>query len=290
MSLIVIVLPDSESVVEEFLKDTRRCQVCDYVTKYSHNLKRHMQSKHGIGGGGTQEKMMKCLRCGYMSRFKSNMQRHQRKVHGVSISPDTVEELAMEMPVESEHIQLNSTHDITFEDKQKLDISAEHINEESNSSKHAISGTSLQWQIKKEVTSDDNDETQDANATVHVEMYSDPKSKKRKKAGLECNYCHEFFPDLDALKEHVVEMHFGGQSDGLVCNICGKDFRNEVDYQGHIAGHDNLLKCTCGNVFNSHWSWRKHKACCKISKAGIQIIKTEEDSEEGKSDVNRDQF
>ena len=223
-------------------KDVRTCELCGYTTKYSHNLKRHLQSRHWVGNTGSNNTLMKCSECEYVSRFKANMQRHQRTKHSLIMSDGTWEYIKIIMPPE-DHLGKNHACETNIETNEDTAVSLDGIIDHDNNSNDRC--------LKTETGSLEQEEIQDGVVVLPKCSYdikivgsSAMKSKKRKKSGFECNYCHEFLDDLDELKVHIDEVHFGGHCNEFICNTCGKEFKKELNYRGHIASHVSSGKCT----------------------------------------------
>ena len=223
-------------------KDVRTCELCGYTTKYSHNLKRHMESRHWVGNTGSNNTLMKCSECNYASRFKANMQRHQRTKHSLIMSDGTWEYIKIIMPPEG-HLDTNHACETKLEENKDTAISLDTIVDQ----KYDSNDTGLKTEteaLEQEEIQDGVDVLPKCSYEIKIVRSSAMKSRKRKNSGFECNYRHEFLDDLDELKVHIDEVHFGGHGNEFICNTCGKEFKKELNYKGHIASHGSSGKCT----------------------------------------------
>ena len=201
-----------------------------------------MESRHWVGNTGNNNTLMKCSECDYVSRFKANMQRHQRTKHSLIMSDGTWEYIKIIMPPEG-HLDTNLACETKLEEKEDRAISLDTIVDQ----KYDSNDTGLKIKtgaLEQEEIQDGVDVLPKCSYDIKIVRSSSMKSKKRKNSEFECNYCHVFLDDLDELKVHIDEVHFGGHGNGFICNTCGKEFKKELNYRGHIASHGSSGKCT----------------------------------------------
>ena len=260
---------------------TKKCSICAYSTNYPSNLKRHLNIKHHIGERKAPVQDFRCSYCHYSTTVKCNMQRHLRKVHTIPATAETVEDHASVIVIDNK--QANMSHDEYF-DTSMNDTGAsdfEDLKPDLSANKRR------KWHHKDGANEFSIAETSgdDGSAEIDTEL----KRKRQKsslKSDIECIYCHMCFADKDVLKQHIDEIHCGASDSGFTCEYCSKEFRHEFSYRGHLASHQNTLQCSCGSTFNSNWQLKKHKGRCKIAKAGLEVQKNSDDSNEGSEESN----
>lgn len=97
-------------------------------------------------------------------------------------------------------------------------------------------------------------------------------SQRGNSDGFICNICGKSFTMKGNLTDHV-KLHQGIYR--YKCDICGKGFRSKMHYEGHMNTHTDYrpYKCSvCDKAFSYIQSFRKHVVICKAPSYGWMLV------------------